>query len=264
MPTAVQEVPPRSSMWWGAEISAPEPTRAATSESNGRFQENSEGYFRGRNTLYTFDGWYTAATGGTKVNSFVQQQADTIYYAHWTDKSTYSNWVEKILYTSTSLPARSGQVVIMTIGDAWKVVIMTIGDAWKAVGGENAYSHFDPVNSYTGSTYHLYAINDDFYTNDSNTNNTIANLKEIGADYFSTLPIPTSQTQRFNNAGGTKHYVFGGPLKCLTKHIDESIFCFFWWYEPENGKYTTESCSANSNYWGTLVPSSTPVVVVHR
>ena len=38
-------------------------------------------------TGYTFDGWYTAATGGTKKTSYCLT-ANTTYYAHWVAKTT--------------------------------------------------------------------------------------------------------------------------------------------------------------------------------
>jgi uncharacterized repeat protein (TIGR02543 family) len=35
-------------------------------------------------TGYTFDGWYTAASGGTKITAATVVTADVTYYAHWT------------------------------------------------------------------------------------------------------------------------------------------------------------------------------------
>ena len=43
---------------------------------------------------YTFDGWYTAATGGTKISSTTKVTGTTTYYAHWTPANytiTYNN-----------------------------------------------------------------------------------------------------------------------------------------------------------------------------
>ena len=40
---------------------------------------------------YTFDGWYTAATGGTQIDfSTTEFKADTTVYAHWTAAATYT------------------------------------------------------------------------------------------------------------------------------------------------------------------------------
>ncbi|MBP5320443.1 MAG: InlB B-repeat-containing protein, partial [Kiritimatiellae bacterium] len=36
---------------------------------------------------YTFDGWFTAANGGTQVSEATMMTADVTYYAHWTVKS---------------------------------------------------------------------------------------------------------------------------------------------------------------------------------
>ena len=52
---------------------------------------------------YTFDGWYTAKTGGTKISSSTTVSADTTYYAHWmesTDDTVFDPTIEtvKILF----------------------------------------------------------------------------------------------------------------------------------------------------------------------
>ncbi|MCR5783099.1 MAG: InlB B-repeat-containing protein [Clostridia bacterium] len=39
---------------------------------------------------YTFGGWYTAASGGTKITSSSTISANTTVYAHWTQKNTYT------------------------------------------------------------------------------------------------------------------------------------------------------------------------------
>ena len=40
---------------------------------------------------YTFNGWYTAKTGGTKISSSTTVSANTTYYAHWTEKQKDSD-----------------------------------------------------------------------------------------------------------------------------------------------------------------------------
>ena len=41
-------------------------------------------------TGYTFDGWYTAATGGTRLTTSTMISGDTTYYAHWTPNTAPS------------------------------------------------------------------------------------------------------------------------------------------------------------------------------
>ncbi len=43
---------------------------------------------------YTFDGWYTAETGGSQItaSTAVDMTADAMFYAHWTEASTTSNY----------------------------------------------------------------------------------------------------------------------------------------------------------------------------
>ena len=48
---------------------------------------------------YTFDGWYTAKTGGTKISSSTTVSADTTYYAHWTANSVTPTPVETVKVT---------------------------------------------------------------------------------------------------------------------------------------------------------------------
>ena len=49
---------------------------------------------------YTFNGWYTQASGGSKVSSSTTINANTTIYAHWKKNSTPS-------HTLTSLRTRS-------------------------------------------------------------------------------------------------------------------------------------------------------------
>ena len=55
---------------------------------------------------YTFDGWYTSATGGTKVTaSTVVNQGDHTLYAHWTkSSSTTETYVVVFLDTTGTNP----------------------------------------------------------------------------------------------------------------------------------------------------------------
>lgn len=55
-------VSPTSAVYSGAALTLPTPTRSG----------------------YTFNGWYTAATGGTQVSSPYEPDANVTLYAHWT------------------------------------------------------------------------------------------------------------------------------------------------------------------------------------
>lgn len=72
---------------------------------------------------YSFDGWYTSATGGSKVSSSYTIQGNTIVYAHWTAKTVnysvsyvsvngtqlgYGNWTSQFGTTATCSPQSFG------------------------------------------------------------------------------------------------------------------------------------------------------------
>ena len=152
--------------------------------------------------------------------------------------------------TSTSLPTQSKQAVIMTLENLGKALN----------GGttlSNNSSANDPVNSYSGSTYYVYAINQTNGTNDSATNNTEANLKKVGADWFGELNKPTTVDNHWDNANSSGYRVFGGPLNYVYRYSDGK-YIFLWWYSSSNNNN-----SNNNNYWNTNVDGSTPVVVVN-
>ena len=78
-------------------------------------------------TGYTFDGWYTEKTGGTKVNTPYKPTSNVTLYAHWTaneytitfnpgDKATVSSTSKKVTYDQTygelPTPVREGYTFV--------------------------------------------------------------------------------------------------------------------------------------------------------
>lgn len=138
--------------------------------------------------------------------------------------------------------------------ESGKVVIMTLTDLYNALEETN---HCDPINSYDGSQYYVYAINNKAGTNDSNLS-TAENLNKIGAAYFATKPTPTSTGQHFPDANNTGYSVFGGPLYSVYRYSD-GAYGFSWWYSS-----SSYNSSCNGNYWYGNVPGSVSVAVVRR
>ena len=77
---------------------------------------------------YKFDGWYTAASGGTKINATTKVTANVTYYAHW------ANYVR-----GDPMPVK------IRIGDKESDVTVTVGDVW----GESLPSAPAPAPGYT-------------------------------------------------------------------------------------------------------------------
>ena len=65
-----------------------------------------------RSGSYSFDGWYTAASGGTKVTTSYQFTADTTVYAHWTYTGGSSSGGGVSTYAITVDSAKNGDVTV--------------------------------------------------------------------------------------------------------------------------------------------------------
>ena len=63
-----------------------------------------------RSGSYSFDGWYTVASGGTKVTTSYQFTADTTVYAHWTYTGGSSSGGGVSTYVITVDSAKNGDV----------------------------------------------------------------------------------------------------------------------------------------------------------
>ena len=79
---------------------------------------------------YTFDGWYTAETGGTKVTTDTVFDKDTTVYAHWTYKGSTSGGGSSsgsAAYTVTVLDSTNGSVTAdRKTAPAGAVVTLTV------------------------------------------------------------------------------------------------------------------------------------------
>ncbi len=65
-----------------------------------------------RSGSYSFDGRYTAASGGTKVTTSYQFTADTTVYAHWTYTGGSSSGGGVSTYAITVDSAKNGDVTV--------------------------------------------------------------------------------------------------------------------------------------------------------
>ena len=82
---------------------------------------------------YTFDGWYTSASGGNKVDSNSTISSDTTLYAHWSEEK--DNGTISLTATSECLVAGSGIRINATVNNAKDETITWTGDRCLTVSG---------------------------------------------------------------------------------------------------------------------------------
>lgn len=72
-------------------------------------------------TGYTFQGWYTAASGGTKITSTTAVTSDTTYYAHWQQMKLTLNYTDVTVNATTheyiSVFPSDGDVIFVSVGE---------------------------------------------------------------------------------------------------------------------------------------------------
>lgn len=79
---------------------------------------------------YVFDGWYTAAGKGQKVQGSITAKTDTTYYAHW--KPATSTVTVSVKKDGGAMPA--GTVVELRQNDATAYTLTQSGTSWTADG----------------------------------------------------------------------------------------------------------------------------------
>lgn len=79
---------------------------------------------------YVFDGWYTAAGEGQKVQGSITAKTDTTYYAHW--KPATSTVTVSVKKDGGAMPA--GTVVELRQNDATAYTLTQSGTSWTADG----------------------------------------------------------------------------------------------------------------------------------
>ncbi len=80
---------------------------------------------------YIFDGWYTEATGGTKINSDTKVSGDVTYYAHWLKSIALAT------ITPTNININKGQSATINVSNADEEYTFTSNDEDIASIDEN-------------------------------------------------------------------------------------------------------------------------------
>lgn len=109
---------------------------------------------------YRFDGWYTAANGGTKITTSTVFSADTTVYAHWTytGKDDQPDTFYTITVTagkggtispSGSVRVREGGSLALTITPDKGYVVSNVKVDGKSVGAVKSYTLTNVMGSHT-------------------------------------------------------------------------------------------------------------------
>ena len=116
-------------------------------------------------TGYTFDGWYTDVTGGTKVTSSTTVTGNVTYYAHWTKNQSYSVTAKQTSNASTYTaytPVVSGTTLYIdyyTVSTAGGSYITSVSGAGVYLKGYNnpigATIQTEPASSTSTSTVNV-------------------------------------------------------------------------------------------------------------
>ena len=135
---------------------------------------------------YTFDGWYTAASGGTEVTTLTVFSNDDTIYAHWIENITINfsaNGGDTVEYNSKTL-TETGP--IGTLPTASKANKEFLGWFTSASGGERLLTTTEITASDNGKTYYAH------YTNDAKVCRPATTLHTNGTTNFGQLPSGSS------------------------------------------------------------------------
>lgn len=144
-------------------------TKTGRSVPSGSSYTVGEGIEIPARMYYDFDGWYTAAGGGQKVQGSITSETDTTYYAHW--KPVTSTVTVPVKKDGGAMPA--GTVVELRQDGATACTLTQSGTSWTADGvlngtyqvfinGENAERSVTVNAAWPGSTFSADVVN--YYT----------------------------------------------------------------------------------------------------
>ncbi len=147
---------------------------------------------------YEFAGWYTAASGGSKVNSPVKISKDTTYYAHWNLKYPYKDSNGKV-YTrldSAINGAANNSTIYLTVSES------SFDDPSTGV---NINTNKNLTLNFQGKTVNL--LNDSF------------NMKNGNLTFISGTVVATNQDRSALAISGGTFTLNGGTLISTFKRL---------------------------------------------
>ena len=200
---------------------------------------------------FTFDGWYTEISGGTKIteSSIVSLTADQTLYAHWTpaaeqtpvDSNTpqiviesQSAQVGKTVDIPISLKSNPG-VTVMTLDVSYPKEWLTLTEVKDA----KVLKGFASSSDYTQETYRLYWHDDEAQQNNTNSG-VIATLTFQVNEAAPADNYPISVKDPYN--GGGIYGVDGGQVPFILEQGKVTV------NPPATYALTVESGSGSGQY----------------
>ena len=213
----------------------PTPTRADSTDSK-----------TGKTISYAFEGWYTAANGGTKVTdtSLVSTASDHSLYAHWISKPIITggsaDWFNKEVDIKLEVPSTSDtdsviyQYYVSTsntdqVGGEWK----SSSDSGVAPVSSNGI-HYVFYRAMNFQEYNKYINNDEYQPITS----PISNFQTVKIDTQG--PINLTVNNPKNNVWSTSDVTVTLSATDTGSGVKE-----FQWYE--NDAWTTRALTTNGN-----------------
>ena len=212
---------------YGEDGTLPTPTRADSTDSAS-----------GKTISYVFEGWYTAANGGTKVTdeTLVNTAFDHSIYAHWISKpiitSSSTEWSTEAVNIELEVPSTSDT---STSDDPVKYEYYVSTSNTEQVGGEwknTADSGAAPVTT-DGIHYVFYRA-----ISSAGVYSNVSNYRMVRIDTEGPTNLTVSNPK--NNVWSTSSVTVSLSATDATSGIKK-----FQWYE--NGAWTTRALTTNGN-----------------
>ena len=170
---------------------------------------------------YAFDGWYTSASAGTKINSSTIVSSAVTYFAHWTQQQVYT----VIFDANGGSGYMSPQICTASVDTQLKKCTFTRDNytflGWALNDPTRLYASYDDCDyvnfiNAAGKTYTLYAVwekNPEYVT-----------VKFIAPDNWGGNPDPDSRT-----------YLVGGSYYSFPYVARYDGYNFIGWFTEEYG-----------------------------
>ncbi|MBO5223698.1 MAG: InlB B-repeat-containing protein [Clostridia bacterium] len=211
-------------------------------------------------TGYTFNGWYTAQTGGSKVSSTtkVTTASNHTLYAQWTANAytvsgTSANG--KVYWSTSQITTSDGSTSITATYDStvyWRIEANTGYTRPQTYYGQLVLNGNNFTANHTGltaiKTLSACTANNYTVTFNSNGGNTVSNKTVTFASTYGTLSTPTRTGYTFN--GWYTAQTGGSKVTSTTKVTTASNHTLYAQWVAKT--YTVSGTSANGKvYWST-------------
>jgi uncharacterized repeat protein (TIGR02543 family) len=196
---------------------------------------------------YTFNGWYTSSSGGTRVggsgNSYTPSSSVTLY-AQWTQSATAPGTPTNVKATaSTTSP-----------------YVITV--SWNSVSGANTYKiYYGSSSSNLTSTYTIYAPSttwEDSTVNPSSTRyyrvsavNSAGESSQSSVVSATTIGTVTKPTSAPTGVSATTSGQAAGSIRVTWNAVSGATGYRVYWSNSANGTYTLDGTSFSTGFTST-------------